>query len=160
MNYYIFRHGETFFSKFKIPYGIFINVAPILPSKIPVTKRLAEYLKNVPTDANFSSPYLRCKQTIKIIEKVSLKKFVFDTRLGEFHNETINKMEARLTNFLEEIKKKNFQNVMICSHGWPIVCLKDIILKGKLDSQDLGKYPNPGILICIKNGKVKEINFN
>jgi broad specificity phosphatase PhoE len=160
MNYYILRHGETIFSKFNIPYGIFQDIATIFPFGLPAVKRLSEHLKSVPTDANFSSPYLRCKQTVRIVEQISDKKFAFDERLGEYRKETFHQMEERLRKFLEDTEMKGYKNISICSHGWPIVTLIDIIIKGKLEIKDLKKFPDPGVLILINNGKLTEINFN
>jgi broad specificity phosphatase PhoE len=158
--YYIFRHGETIVSRFKLVYGPFEKITPILPTGIPAIKRMATYLKDIPTDANFSSPYLRCRQTVNIVEKLTGKNFLLDKRLGEYHKETISQMEQRLKSFLDEVKLKNYQNILICSHGWPIACLVDLITKGQLIKKDLVKYPPPGVLIIIDGNSVHEINFN
>jgi broad specificity phosphatase PhoE len=48
-----------------------LSLHEILPEGIPAVKRLADYLKDIKTDINFTSPYLRCKQTVDIISKVS-----------------------------------------------------------------------------------------
>jgi len=164
MKYYIFRHSETFFSKYHIPYGPFQDSARILSKGIPTTRRLASYLKAIPTDAYFSSPYLRCRQTVEIIEKEAGVKFTVDPRLAEemitHGQESFEALEKRISSFIAEIKAKNYQTVAVCSHGWPIACLVALVTKGKATRKDLDLYPNPGVLFCIEGKKMKEINFN
>ena len=61
MNFYIFRHGATYYSKYDISYGEQVETAEILPEGIAAVKRLGKYLKNIDTDFNVSSPYQRCR---------------------------------------------------------------------------------------------------
>ena len=69
MIYYIFRHGETYFSKNDVPYGTKFNSAELLPEFIPVTERLGEYLKDKLGNNNFTSPFLeQCKQLILLLK--------------------------------------------------------------------------------------------
>jgi broad specificity phosphatase PhoE len=161
MDFYIFRHGETYFSKNKLPYyEEQIESAEILPEGIPAIEKLAHKLKNIQTDANFTSPYRRCLQTTEIVEKISGKKFKIDERLHDFKSEPIKKMAERLNRFLKEIKDKNYKSIAICTHGYPIAVLRSLITKGKFELDKLNYYPKPGILTVIKNGKVKLIDFN
>lgn len=160
MNYYIFRHAQTYFTKNHVMYEDKIETAKILKEGIPAITRLAKYLKNKKTDANFSSPYLRCKQTVEIVGKISGKEFVFDKRLGEFNAETIEEMADRLSKFYEEIKGKNYKNIAICTHGYPIAVLRSFITRDKFEEEELNSYPSPGFLMIIRNKKVEYINFN
>lgn len=164
MKYYIFRHSETYFSKYNIHYGGSLESAEIIPEGIPVTKRLAEYLKKKDFDRFFTSPFKRCVQTAEIIEEITGIKYIEDPRIGEeminCGKETFEDVVERIKNFLEEIKLKNYKAVAICSHGWPIAILTTLITKGKVSHQDLDNFPECGILIEIKNGKLLTKNFN
>ncbi len=161
MNFYIFRHGETFFTKHDLPYyENLAKTADILPeARAPITK-MAKYLKKIPTDANFTSPYRRCIQTTKIIEKITGKRFKREKNLRDFYSESFNKMLKRISNFLKKINNQKYQSVAICSHGFPIAILTSLITKGKFTLKELNSYPKPGVLICIENGKIRKINFN
>lgn len=160
MNFYIFRHSETYFSKTDTPYGKSEDTAEILPEGIPVTERLAGHLKNIRFDELFSSPYKRCVQTVEIIGKIIKQKFSFDEKLSEFRNENIQEMVARLENFIKSLEGKNYNNIAICTHGYPIAVLTDLILKGEFDEKNLDNYPNPGVLLIFKEGKLEKIDFN
>ncbi|HLE48935.1 MAG TPA: histidine phosphatase family protein [Patescibacteria group bacterium] len=164
MTFYIFRHGATYFSKNKIFYGDAVETAEILPENTPIIKKLASYLKKVSIDKGFTSPYKRSVQTTDIIKKEIGLEFEIDDRLGEqmmlYGKETFKEFQKRLTDFVNEVKEKNYKNVAICSHGWPIAGLIAAILKGKIQKIDLLKYPETGELIIIKDGKVETIDFN
>ncbi|OGM20638.1 hypothetical protein A2955_02965 [Candidatus Woesebacteria bacterium RIFCSPLOWO2_01_FULL_37_19] len=164
MTYYIFRHGETHESKYKINYGENIETAEILPEATPVTKRLAYYLKNERVGAYFSSPYLRCKQTMEIIKKITGKGVVYDKRIGEEkvnrNLETFEDMFARVKEFHNSLIQKNIKSASICTHGGPIAILSSLILSGKVNQDDLSNYPKTGVLLVIEEGKLKSLDFN
>lgn len=164
MNYYLLRHAESYFSKHHIPYGDQIETAEILPEGIPITKKIGAYLVKQDIEAYFASPYKRCVQTARIIEKIVNKKFTLDKRIEEEKinrkKETFEEMVERLENFLDYTKSKKFESVAICSHGWPIAALFALITKGQVKLEDLDKYPKPGLLIEIKNKSVKYHDFN
>lgn len=162
MNFYIFRHGETFETKNNIPYGERVYSADILPEGIPAIERLANYLKGAKTDANFSSPFKRCVQTTNIVTKITKKDFVLDDRIGEFvrEKETFEILFKRIKNFTHELKDKNYHNIAVCTHGYPISALTQLISKGKISEEQLDSYPHPGILIEIKDKNAKFIDFN
>lgn len=160
MNYYIFRHGETYFSKLDIPYGDQVETAEILPEGIPAIEKLAKELKNIPTDANFTSPYKRCLQTVEIVKNITGKVFTIDERLHDINAETIDEMVDRISEFYEEIKTGNYENIAICTHGYPIAVLKSLITKGEFEIDKLKSYPDPGALVKIINGKIEQIDFN
>lgn len=164
MNYYIFRHGESYFSKHHIPYGKEIESAEILAEGIPTSKKVGKYLAKKNIDVYFSSPYKRCVQTAEIIERITNEKFILDARIGEEminrKKETFEKLVKRLRNFLDYIESKRFEGVAICSHGWPIAVLVALITKGEAKLRDLDNYPKPGILIEIKNKSISSLDFN
>lgn len=160
MDFYIFRHGQTFFSKNEIPYGEQVETAEILTEGIPAIKRLAEYLKDIQTDANFTSPYKRCIQTTNIVSEITDKKFEIDFRLHDFNSETIGEMVERMKNFFEEISLRSYKSVAICTHGYPISVLKNLITEDESYIKNLGSYPKSGILTIIKMGKIETVDFN
>ena len=162
MDFFIFRHGETYFSKFDVSYGDMFESAKILPEGIPTIERLGKYLKNVETNANFSSPLVRCKQTVNIIEKISGKKFVYEGRLKDFYQgkESIENMIKRISGFYKELIKEKYKSVAICSHGYPINVLSALATKGEVKNSDLFNYPLPGVLVVIKNKKKEYLDFN
>ena len=164
MKFYIFRHAETYFSKFDIHYGESVESAEIIPEGIPATERLAKYLAGEDIDAYYTSPFKRCTQTAEIIEKITKMKFIKDARIGEeminYGKETFNGVIDRVKDFLDQIKTKNFQRIAICSHGWPIAALVALITKGKAARNDFDDFPACGILIEIENGIVSKKDFN
>jgi broad specificity phosphatase PhoE len=162
MNFYIFRHAMTYFSKNDVPYGDQVESAEILPEGIPIVKKLALYLKNIKTDVNFSSPYKRCRQTVEIVKEITGKDFTFDERLHDYNprNENIEEMFKRLTGLYGILKEKNYKNVAICTHGFPIATLIALMTKGKVDESDLENYPDTGILVIVKDKKVEYLDFN
>lgn len=162
MNFYIFRHGETQESKNHTSYSTRIETSAILPEGIPTIKRLARYLKKISPDGNYSSPYLRCRQTVEIIEQITKTDFISDKRISEFRRdkEDLDSMIYRITNFYEDIKRKNLNNIAICTHGYPVASLVLLITKGNVDKNDINNYPNPGVLIEIKEKKTNYLDFN
>lgn len=164
MNYYIFRHGESYFSKHHIPYGKKIESAEILAEGIPTIKKIGKYLTKKRIDAYFSSPYKRCVQTAEIIKKITNEEFILDSRISEEminrKKETFEELVKRLRNFLDYVKSKKFENVAICSHGWPIAALAALITKDEVKLKDLDNYPKPGMLIEIKKKSIRVHNFN
>ena len=53
----------TYFAKNNIPYGDQVESAEILEEGIPTIKKLGEYLKDIKTEVNYTSPFKRCIQT-------------------------------------------------------------------------------------------------
>ena len=164
MIYYIFRHGETYYSKNDVLYEDNNMTAEILPESIPVSERMANYLLDKIDDQNYTSPFIRAVQTVDIITKITKKKFLPDERLKEEGlsraEETFRQLEGRLKNFINEIEGKKFNNVAICSHGWPIATMLAILIKGKVNRTDLGNFPKCGQLLIVENRSLKTLDFN
>ncbi len=164
MDFYIFRHSETYFSKNKIPYGKDFEAAEIIPEGIPATQKLAKYLSTQKIDVFYTSPLKRCVQTAQIIQKKLKKGFTKDTRISEemidYGKETFEDVVERVKDFLDDIKSKKYSKVAICTHGWIISTLIALITKGKVEPKDLKEFPNCGVLIQIVNGKVTRKDFN
>lgn len=164
MLYYIFRHGETFYTKNNLHYGENYKSAEILTEGIPVIEKLGKYLKGVIVDAGYTSPFMRAIQTTDIISKIAGYKFTPDDRIREEGlsraEETLEDLEIRLKDFLSEKEKSNFGAIAICSHGWPIAALLSIITKGNVTKKDLGEFPKCGQLLIIENKSLKTMDFN
>lgn len=158
--FYIFRHGETFATKQGVEYGDQVYSAPILEEGKVVIEEMAEFLKNVPTDFNVSSPLLRCTQTCEIITRATGKSFVADKRLIEFYQETVPELEERVKSILKEIKEKKYESVMICTHQNVIVMLLSLLKGKRFEKLNVYEFPAPGILIILDEGEPKEIDFN
>lgn len=154
--YYIVRHGHTFYTKNKLEYGDKVLVARLAKSTYPQIKKIGNYFKNIKTEANFSSKILRARQTTKIINRESGKDFVYDSRLNEMYNESVDDLKNRVVDFLDEINKKNYNAVIIITHGAVIAALKHLLLENSFDESKLYDYPNPET-VCIINGKNFEI---
>jgi len=158
--YYIFRHGQTLNSKYRLPYPKDNRQIKILKDSIPALKKMAEYLKNISPDLCVSSEYLRCQQTTKIITKITGVKFKKEPRLNEFGGETFLEFTNRINNFLEEVKINKYRTIIICTHGAGIATIKNLLIKGRMRRRDLPFYPKPGILLCIEGKNIQRIDFN
>jgi broad specificity phosphatase PhoE len=166
--YYIFRHGNT-----KNTEGIGslkhlttngggpVNL-PILPKSKYALENIGKYLVKIPTDANFTSPYLRCQESSKIVSNVSEKKFIVDGRIRELTRSISGfaGFKSRVKEFLEEIETKKYSSVLICTHGAVIAAIKHLVTRGKFNYFQGMDFPPPGNLMIIKGKKVEIINFN
>lgn len=166
-DFYIFRHGDTvetgkFLLRFlgrkvKDSHGI-----DILPKATPALKRIGGYLKDVPTDADFCSPYIRCVKSAKIVTEISKKKYQIDERIREIekNGEGFINFRARVSSFLDEIQKKNYSAVSICTHGAVISAIQHLVTTNRFIVIQKYFFPQPGYLTIIKNRKIRVINFN
>jgi broad specificity phosphatase PhoE len=164
-DFFIFRHGDTRDSGSLlariIGHMTDSHALPVLPKGVPALERIGNYLKDVPTDADFCSPYLRCTDSAKIVGTLAKKKYVPDERLREMENgETFSSLFNRVKDFLNEVDKKNYSAVSICTHGAVIAAIKHLKTNGKFFFFQVIDYPRPGNLIIIKNGKIGDVDFN
>ena len=157
-NFYLFRHGLA--TKSLIGYGDKILTATLLPEGVPPIERMAEFLKDIPSDFNVSSEFLRCQQTTKIISDITNKKFVRDVRLNEYYNESFEEFRTRVKNFLQEIETQPYKNIIICTHGAVVAALKNLITKNSFYIFQQFTFPKTGVLMIIKNNTIEEIDFN
>ena len=163
MDYYIFRHGATFHSEKNIDYGDEQYSATLLPEGVDAIKRLGEYLKDIQTGYNVSSPFLRVSQTVEVVKEITDKEFVVDERLGELlwekddnnenypYLETIDDLKVRVQRFLDDLKSKNYNSVCIATHGGVIAALKNLILKGEFEEKAICKKCILQLTIKIKH---------
>lgn len=153
MIWYLFRHGQTLFTKFSIPYGPFVKSASILPEGRIQARTIGEELKNKNISAFFASPYKRCRQTADIVSSITKSPFEFDDRLREQEilngKESFSEFSGRINAFISDTKAKGHKSVAVCSHGWPLAILATLIKKGTASEADLHVYPKPGEWIKI-----------
>ena len=165
-DFYIFRHGDTvrtgsivikFFGYIRDSHHI-----KILPKAVPALERVGKFLKDIHTDINFRSPYLRCDESTKIVGTISGKKYLVDDRIRELeHNgESFSSFKGRVNSFLSEIQEKNYSAVSICTHGAVMAAIKHLTTTGSFHFYQVFDYPPPGQMIIIKNRKLSQINFN
>lgn len=142
---YFIRHGQTF-DNLK---GIFPGKFTELTEKgINEAKEIKDYIKNINFDAVYSSPFIRTVQTTEIItdkkyikddrlidvntgdlegksiEEISKKdKLWYSTFQGDnnkYHVELFNDVKKRLNDFINDIKNKNYEKVLIVTHLEPV----------------------------------------
>ncbi len=156
--FYIFRHGETDVTKNHLStYSDHLFDAPILPEFIPSIQKMGGFLKNIPSQMNFSSEILRCRQTVEIVSQVADKKFEFDSRLNEvLPEESITDLAFRTADFLNDLKKYNSQTVMICTHGVIIAALASLAVKNRFTDEEYNIFPLPGVIWRITD-KIEEV---
>jgi broad specificity phosphatase PhoE len=156
--WYIFRHALATYSK--NGYGDQIISAPILPEARASIEAMAHYLNDITSSANYSSEYLRCRQTAEIISNVANKKFVFDDRINEFHDEPFEAFHERVHNWYSEVANAQPANIIVCSHGAVLSALRHIVIRGDFIEQGLLDYPPCGELMIIRDKEVQIIDFN
>jgi len=168
-DFYIFRHGNTvstevggILSKLNIRIGGGSANLPILPKGVPALEKIGGYLKNIPTEANFTSPFARCIESSNIVGKITGRKYVPDERIREYDTgrKDFSAFRGRIIEFLDEINKKNYSSVSICTHGAVIAAIKHLKLRQKFHYIQVLDFPNPGNLIIIKGGRIETLNFN
>src|SRR3989344_7716700 len=149
MNLYVFRHAATYHTKTTIPYGNEIETADILSEGIPAIEKLANFLKRIKTDANYTSPYKRCLQTAEIVTEISGKAFQLNDSLGEYREdkESFEDFSQRVKNFLNHLEKEKITSSAICTHGGVMAGIFEHISKGEFKIEYLNNFPLPGILI-------------
>lgn len=156
--FYLFRHALA--TKSLFGYGDKIVTAQILPEGIPPIKRMAKFLKTIPTDFNVRSEFIRCRQTAAIVTKIAGNQFITDKRLNEYNEESFSNLRNRVKEFLQDMKKSNYKNILICTHGAVIAATKNLLLKNRFGLLNLYDYPKTGVLLIIKDEKIAEIDFN
>jgi len=163
MKLYIIRHGETFQTKNNIAYTPENwRTSPILPEGIPAIEAQAKYLKEVETDANYTSPIERCIQTVEIVSGFAGKNFLPNELLTEYAEweESFESLRERGQKFIKYLEEQHIESTVICTHGGIISAIKYLLVYGKYELKNLTDYPAPGIMTIIDGGKFEEINFN
>lgn len=144
MNLYIIRHGLTQMNKEKRLNGQIDE--DIVEEGIGDAKKAREVVKDLPLDIIFCSPLLRTRHTCEIINANNVP-VIYDNRLMErtlgkidgkvraengfpdekFYDynykfeledaEDVQTFFKRVHEFLDELKQKDYKNVLIVSHG-------------------------------------------
>ncbi len=159
--FYLFRHGLATHSTHG--YGDKIITAEILPEGILPIKRMAMFLKTIPSDFQVCSEFIRCRQTAEIVTNIAGKRFMFDGAINEYApelKEPFNNFQNRVKHFLKDLQQKPFQNIVICTHGAVIAAIKHLIVDGYFREKDLLNFPPCGALLIIEAKTVKQIDFN
>src|SRR3990172_476021 len=160
-DFYIFRHGDTKDSGSLITRFIGrsgdTRKLPIIPKSFPALERIGAFLKNIPTDADFCSPFVRCVTSAEIVGKISGKTYKKDSRIAEFekNGEKFSHLNARVRDFLTEIEQEKYSSVSICTHGAVISALKHLATNGKFHFFQIWDFPSPGNLVIIKGKKIE-----
>ena len=163
MRLYIFRHGMTLQSKNNVPYTPEnYKTSPLLDEGIPVIEKIGNYLKDIKTDVNYTSPILRCTQTAEIISEISGKIFLPNDLLTEYGQwvESFEDLRARANKFIEYLNTQQVEFSAICTHGGVISALKYLLVYKKYKPVNLTDYPLPGVITIIENTKFEEVDFN
>lgn len=161
-DFYIFRHGDTVNTgKGQIIHKEDTSKLAILPKGIGALKKIGDFLKDISLNENYSSPYLRCKQSAEIVCQITKSTYIEDARIREFDGgEKFSSLCKRVNNFLLEIKRKEYSAVSICTHGADIAAIKHLAMEKQFNFSQLFDYPQPGNLIIIKGNKISSIDFN
>jgi len=142
---YLARHGETEYNRLKKITGQ-LDV-PLNDDGIEQAMMLSIELKDIYFDAIFCSPLKRCRQTVDerlkecdagILEGEStsfMEEYSenFTPRGGEsyFH------LKKRLRDFIEDqVDSKNYENVLVISHGGPLKVIRSLFEDVKILSQE------------------------
>lgn len=141
MKIYFVRHGETETNVKKVYNSL---EEDINETGIKQVTLLKEEIKNIDFDAIYASPLLRTKHTAEILN-VNNMEIIYDERLierevgdligkpygtidrellwkydGVIPDETVESVKdifKRVYGFIEELKEKDYKNVLIVSHG-------------------------------------------
>ena len=121
-----------------------------------------KYLGKIKPDACYTSTYLRCLQSVKIVENYIPNKFVKDERIRELRSDTKGFIgfTKRVHDFIKDIETKGYSSVAVCTHGAVMAALKHLLIHGKFYYIQGLDFPSPGNLIKIKEKKFEIINFN
>lgn len=158
--YYIFRHGQTIFSKTETPYGDNEQTAEILPEAKPVIENLAKKLTTFKIEKCFRSEFLRCRQTADIIEANSPFHFEPEPLLNEFVEDDFDVFEKRMEKAVSKLESLSEKHIALCTHGANVAGFKKLLLGQKFHSHDLMYYPKTGVILVISNGSIQEVDCN
>jgi len=146
MKIYLVRHTQTNYNVLKLANTDPTVDVHLSDEGIRQAENLAELLKSIEYDAVYISELPRTRQTAAIIDKYHNKEFFVDGRINdnktgfeskpveEFMNavenaedpwnqrfsdgESLNEAAERARNFIDELKTRNHQAVLIVTHGF------------------------------------------
>lgn len=158
--FYLFRHGQTYYSKNVIPYGENELTASILPEAKPVITKMALFLNELSIDYATRSEFIRCKETTDIIEENANLKFTPDPLLNEFTEKEFELFSKRMEILVEKLKNLKEERIVICTHGAVVAALQKLLLGKPFRAHDLMYYPKTGVIVKIEGEKKSEVDFN
>lgn len=175
MNLYIMRHGKTVWNEKGITQGQSNN--RLSKAGKEITLQVAKKYEDVNFDIVYCSPLMRTIQTANIMNKTHKAKIIKDSRLIEIDQgiftgrskdslseeeielkfsraesclmESYESLYKRVEEFLNFLKNKNYENVLVITHNCNASFLENIIMKEKVD------FTNDNYLRKFKNGEVK-----
>ncbi|HEY4475762.1 MAG TPA: class I tRNA ligase family protein [Candidatus Paceibacterota bacterium] len=157
------------------------NVSKLTEKGIKQAKALGERLKKEKINLIYASPFLRTKETARIISRIAKAKVVFDKRLGEINGgifggrktqdyrdffsnlserftkrpeggEHLIDVKKRIISFFKEINSKhNGKNIAVISHADPLWAI-EASSKG-FKNEEFGKSPS------LDFGECRELKF-
>jgi len=186
MNIYIIRHGEVYNPR-QIFYGRLPRFSLSQKGRDQIAET-AKYLLDKKIEAIYASPLLRTRQTAVIIQTALglrpfsvrrklleirsslqgksfefMKSIHFDFFFSDYRDasdETMEQISDRMQNFIKELHKKtSHENVVIVTHGDPIMILKATIegLPLALDPIRVAKYVDNGEVLLITGDVPEEL---
>ena len=146
MKIYLARHAQTNYNVLKLCNADPSIDVHLSDEGIKQAKNLAELLKNVDYEVVYISELPRTRQTADIINKTHLKEMIVDSRINDnktgfesqpvadFLNsvenaqdpwnakfnegESMNEAAARARKFIDELKTKPYNSVLVVTHGF------------------------------------------
>lgn len=175
MKVYIVRHGEVLHNALKIYNN---ENEDLNENGVKQAEELKEKIKNIDYDIIISSPLVRAIHTAEIIN-INNKEIIIDNRLEERNpgslsgqplevtnreeywnynteiqygtSENIKDFVKRVYDFLDELKNKDYENVLIVAHSGVSKAFS-----GYFEGIQDGKFLNRG----LKNCEIKEYELN
>lgn len=158
--FYIFRHGQTYYSKNEIPYGENERTAHILPESRNSIEKIGEYLKSIPELVAYRSEFLRCQETAKIIESKNDFKFIQTPLLNEFTENEFPQFLARMKEARSFLLNLSAEHIAICTHGAVVAALQKLLVNQEFHAHELMYYPKTGVIVKVDGEHVTSIDLN
>ncbi len=120
-------------------------------------RKAGKILLGMGVDIIYSSEFQRVKETVEIVNESLKKKIIFDSDLNEYKSgnrfegravknyfdeaesdrfnfktedgESWNDLVIRARKFINKLRKTHYKCVLIVSHEWPILAMRQVILK-------------------------------
>jgi broad specificity phosphatase PhoE len=158
--FYIFRHGQTYFSKSEIPYGENELTAHILPEARESIEKMGRFLASVNVDQAFRSEFLRCKETAQILESQKVTHFDPNPLFSEFVEPDFEVFLTRMEEAKRFLLSLSANTFALCTHGAVVAALQKLLLDESFHAHELMYYPKTGVVVKVSGGKVENIDFN
>jgi broad specificity phosphatase PhoE len=160
MKIYLLRHGQSEYNTSNLINTDPKIKVPLTKLGVKQAEKAGEKLKKIKFDAIYVSDFLRAKQTAEIVNKYRGLKLNVDLRLNEvdlgfegktdkeflkaagndyFHfrgtgTENWQDLKVRVQKFLDDLKRKNLESVLVVSHQW-VAMVANQIVNGLTDKE-------------------------